>query len=84
MAVGASMLRDFFALITGKAISYTTGVASGLYQQVRENRLFRKVLTDSYEYGDKIVIAAGLAEGEIICRDPSPAFRDGMEVEVVE
>lgn len=47
---------------------------------VRDDRLFKQTVVLSSGPPEQSVIREGIAEGEIICREPSPAYTDGMEV----
>jgi RND family efflux transporter MFP subunit len=47
---------------------------------VRDNRLFRQTVDVGSGAPEQAVILTGIAEGDLVCREPSPAYQDGMEV----
>ncbi len=51
---------------------------------VRNRRLFRHSIEVGSAYGEKVVVRSGLEKGERVVLEPSPAYRNGMQVEVLD
>ncbi|RKX79642.1 MAG: hypothetical protein DRP87_02335 [Spirochaetes bacterium] len=49
---------------------------------VRAGVLFKKEVKVAYKTRGTLVLSGGLEEGDIVCENPSPHFREGQEVEI--